>query len=150
MAAGKISKFSPYMTVKNARAAIDFYKAAFGAEEVFALVDPSDGRIGHAEIRLGPTVIMLSDEYPDFGALSPETLGGSPVKMHIYVENVDAAFAHALKHGAVEVRPVKDQFFGDRAGTLLDPFGHTWTLSTQIADVSHAEAQRRWDEAMKG
>jgi PhnB protein len=138
------------MAIKGAREAIEFYKVAFGAEEVFALVDPSDGRIGHAEILLGGTTIMISDEYPDFGAVGPETLGGSPIKLLIYVEDADAMFAQALDLGCTEVRPMKDQFFGDRSGMLVDKFGHTWTLATKTHDVSPEEMQERWLSAMQG
>lgn len=140
---------SPYMTVKGARAAIDFYVAAFHAEEVFALVDPSDGRIGHAEVKFGATTIMLSDEYPDFGAIGPESVGGSPVKLHVYVDDVDAVFPAAIALGAVEVRAVKDQFFGDRSGMLLDPFGHTWIIATAKEKVSPLEMQARWNDGME-
>lgn len=146
----KPSELLPYIVVKGAREALDFYTAAFGAEEQFVLVDPSDGRVGHGEFRLGAATMMIADEYPDFGALSPDTLGGSPVTFHLYVDDVDAAFAHALSQGATEVRPVKNQFFGDRCGTLLDPFGYRWTLGTRQEEVSPAEMQRRWDEAMAG
>lgn len=141
---------SPYLIVSSAKDAIAFYCAAFGAEERSRLVDPADGRIGHAEISLGGVTVMLSDEYPDFGALTPETIGGSPVKFLICVDDCDAAFARAVAHGAVEVRPVKDQFFGDRQGTVIDPFGHSWTLSTKIEEVNPTEAQARWNEAMAG
>jgi len=150
MASNKTLNMSLYMTVKGARKAIDFYVAAFDAEEIFALVDPSDGRIGHAEIKLGAATLMISDEYPDFGAVSPETLGGSPVKMQVQVEDADAAFKKALELGATEVRPMKDQFYGARSGMLVDPFGHSWMVSTQKAEVSPEEMQRRWNESMKG
>ena len=146
----KPNELLPYIVVKGAREALDFYKAAFGAEEQFVLVDPSDGRLGHGEFRLGGTTMMIADEYPDFGALSPDTLGGSPVTFHLYVDDVDAAFAHALSHGATELHPVKDQYFGDRCGTLLDPFGYRWTLGTRQEVVSPVEMQRRWDESMAG
>lgn len=141
---------SPYLTVSNASDAIAFYVAAFGATESFRLVDPADGRIGHAEILIGGVTLMLSDEYPDFGALAPETVGGSPVKFLIAVEDCDAAMAKAVGQGATEVRPVKDQFFGDRQGTLVDPFGHSWTLSSKIEAVDPAEMQARWDKEMAG
>jgi PhnB protein len=141
---------SPYVTVRNAASAIDFYVAAFGAQEMFRLIDPTDGRIGHAEIMIGGSTIMLSDEYPDFGALSPETIGGSPVKFQVYVEDADAAFSAALAQGATELRPVKDQFFGDRSGMLIDPFGHSWTLASKKNDVSAEEMQKIWDESMAG
>jgi PhnB protein len=141
---------SPYLTVSSAKDAIAFYVAAFGAQERFRLVDPADGRIGHAEISLGGVTLMLSDEYPDFGALTAETIGGSPVKFLIYVDDCDAAFAKAVAQGAAEVRPVKDQFFGDRQGTVIDPFGHSWTLSAKIEEVNPLEMQARWDQAMAG
>ena len=144
------SSLSPYIAVKDAVAAIDFYKAAFGAVETFRLVDPGDGRIGHAEFVIGGTTMMISDEYPDFGALSPDSLGGSPVKFLIYVDDVDSAFAAALDLGATELRPVADQFFGDRQGMLLDPFGHSWSLATRKEEVSAAEMQARWNDAMAG
>jgi PhnB protein len=140
---------SPYMSVKNARAAIDFYVAAFGAEELFALVDPADGRIGHGEVRFGSTVIMISDEYPDFGALGPETLGGSPVKMHVYFDDADAVFAHAIALGATEIRPIKDQFHGGRSGMLADPFGYSWVIARKAGEVSPAEMQARWNAGME-
>ena len=144
------NSLSPYLTVAGARAAIDFYVAAFGAKELFALIDPGDGRIGHGEVQFGSTIIMISDEYPDFGALSPEAIGGSPVKMQIYVDHVDLVFQKALALGATELRPVKDQFFGDRSGMLLDPFGHSWTIATRGAEVSPSEMQKRWNAAMEG
>jgi PhnB protein len=142
--------FSPYLTVKGASEAIDFYIAAFDAKEIFRLIDPADGRVGHAELSIGGVTIMISDEYPDFGALAPETIGGSPVKFMIYVDDCDAAFAKAIALGASETRPVKDQFFGDRQGTLTDPFGHTWTLSTVVEKVDPALMQARWNQAMAG
>jgi PhnB protein len=145
-----ISSLSPYITVQKAAAAIEFYCAAFGAKEIFRLVDPSDGRIGHAEIEIGGTTLMLSDEYPDFGALSPETVGGSPVKFQVYVDDVDAAFAAAIALGATELRPVKNQFFGDRSGMLTDPFGHSWTLASKGESVSPEEMQKRWNDSMLG
>jgi PhnB protein len=146
----KTQSLSPYIAVKGASDAIEFYKQAFGAEEKFRLVDPSDGRIGHAEIQIGNVVMMLSDEYPDFGALSPESLGGSPVKFQIYVPDADAAFANAISLGATELRPLAEQFFGDRSGMLLDPFGHSWTIATQVEDVSPEEMQARWNAGMEG
>jgi PhnB protein len=141
---------SPYITVQNAASAIDFYVAAFGAKEAFRLIDPADGRIGHAEIAIGGVTIMLSDEYPDFGALSPETIGGSPVKFQIYVDDVDTVFAEALALGGSELRPVMDQFFGDRLGMLIDPFGHSWTIASKGAEVSAEEMQKRWTASMEG
>lgn len=141
---------SPYITVKGAAEALEFYKKVFGAEELYRLIDPSDGRVGHAELLVSGELLMVSDEYPDFGAVGPETLGGSPVKLHVYVEDADKTFALALEQGAIEVRPVKDQFFGDRMGTVVDPFGHTWMVATRMTDVSPAEMQKRWDAAVEG
>ena len=135
---------TPYMTVKNARAALDFYAKAFGAEKVL-LLDMPDGSVAHAEIRIGDSVVMLAEENESWGNKSPVTLGGSPMFLMAYVVDVDAAFRRALDAGASEVRPVADQFYGDRSGTLKDPFGHQWTLSTHIEDVSEAEAQRRME-----
>ena len=143
-------QLSPYLIVSNAADAIAFYIAAFGATENFRLVDPADGRIGHAEISLGGITVMLSDEYPDFGALAPATIGGSPVKFLLYVDDCDAVFAKAVAQGATETRPVKDQFYGERQGSLVDPFGHSWTLSTRVEKVDASEMQARWDQAMAG
>src|SRR5512146_163922 len=108
---------TPYLTIKNAVKALEFYKKAFGAKETFKLMMP-DGRLGHAEIRIGDSVIMMSDEFPEFGGKSPETLGGTPVCIHLYVEDVDAFFKKALTAGARERKPVMDQFYGDRSGQL--------------------------------
>jgi PhnB protein len=138
---------TPYLIVKGAAAAIDFYKLAFGATELMRLPGP-DGKVGHAEIRIGDSPVMLADEHPEVGAVSPQTLGGSPVHMLIYVEDVDARFAQAIAAGAKELRPVKDQFYGDRSGTLKDPFGHMWTIATHTEDVTHEEMQKRM-EALK-
>ena len=135
---------TPYMTVKDGRAALDFYKKAFGAEMVLKL-DMPDGSIAHAEIRIGDSIVMLSEENEAWGTRSPLTLGGSPMFLMAYVADVDAAFRRALDAGASEVRPVANQFYGDRSGTLKDPFGHQWTLSTHIEDVSQEEAQRRME-----
>ena len=135
---------TPYMTVRNARAAIDFYRQAFGAEKVLQL-DMADGSVAHAEIRIGDSVVMLSEESEAWGTKGPLTLGGSPMFLMAYVADVDAAFRRAIAAGATEVRPVADQFYGDRSGTLKDPYGHQWTLSTHIEDVSQAEAQKRME-----
>lgn len=133
-----------YLSLRDAIAAIDFYKRAFGAEMVMKL-DMPDGTIAHAEIKIGDTIIMMSEENPEWGNKSPVTLGGSPVHLMIYVPEVDAAFKKAIAAGGKETRPVKDQFYGDRSGTLKDPFGYEWTLATHIEDVSEAEAQRRME-----
>jgi len=135
---------TPYLALRDAKAAIDFYKRAFGAELLMAL-DMPGGKVAHAEIRIGDSILMMSEESAEWGNKSPLTLGGSPVFMMIYVPDVDAAFAKALAAGAAEVRPVQDQFYGDRAGTLKDPYGYQWTLATHIEDVSTEEAQRRME-----
>jgi len=143
------TKLSPYINVKGASKAIDFYCAAFGAKEIFRLVDPSDGRVGHAELQLGDNVMMISDEYPDFGALGPVSFGGSPVKLYLNVEDVDNVFAKAIKLGAVELRGLKDEFHGSRSGVLTDPFGHVWHIDTLIEDVSPEEMQQRWNDSVE-
>ena len=137
---------SPYMAVKNAADAIDFYVKAFGAEEIMRMADPGSGLITHASLRFGGSELMLSDEFPDYDALGPESVGGSPVKLHLYVDDVDAVFARALDLGASEVRPLADQFYGDRSGMLKDPFGHVWSVATKKEEVSPEELQRRWAE----
>lgn len=138
---------TPYLVVRGAEAAIRFYSDAFGAEELFRLVDPATpGKIGHAELRLGESVVMLADEYPDFGAYSPDAIGGTPVTFHLSVDDVDAAAARATSHGATLLRAPTDQSFGDRVAMILDPFGHRWSLATKIEDVAPDEMQRRWNE----
>jgi len=135
---------TPYLTVRNAAAAIDYYKRAFGAQELYRLDDLS-GRIGHAEIMVGEATIMLSDEFPEADVLSPETIGGSPVVLHLYVEDVDATVNRAVQAGASVLRPVADQFYGDRGGKLKDPFGHLWWIATHKEDVSPEEMKKRAD-----
>jgi PhnB protein len=120
---------TPYLTVKGAAEAIDFYKKAFGATELMRFDGPG-GKVMHAELKIGDSPVMLGDEAPEMGALGPHSRGGSSVGLLIYVEDVDARFARAIAAGAKEVRPVKDQFYGDRSGTLTDPFGHQWTIAT--------------------
>jgi PhnB protein len=139
---------TPYLIIKGAAAAIDFYKRAFGATEMMRMVDPT-GRIGHAEIRIGDSVIMLADEHPNMGYRSPRSLGGSSVSILLYLESVDAVFKRAVEAGAKAQRPVADQFYGDRSGTLEDPFGHVWTVATHVEDVPPEEMRRRAEEAMK-
>lgn len=133
---------TPYLAIKNAAKALEFYKEAFGATESYKLMLP-DGRLGHAEIRLGDSVIMLADEFPEYGGKSPATLGGSPVSIHLYVEDADAFFNKALAAGAKERKPVMDQFDGDRSGELQDPFGHLWWVATHKEDVTPEELQKR-------
>ncbi len=132
----------PYLAIKDCAAAIDFYTRAFGAEELFRIAMPGGG-IGHAEMKIGPSVVMLSDEYPEMDVLGPESLGGSAVTLSLYVDDVDTFVARAVAAGATVLRPLEDQFYGARAAKLADPFGHLWTFSTQIEDVSPEEMKRR-------
>jgi PhnB protein len=138
---------TPFLTVRNAERAIEFYKQAFGAQERGVAKGP-DGKVMHAEVKIGDSVIMLSDEYPEFGSLSPQSVGGSPMGLHIYIENVDAAFDRAVKAGAQVEMPVADQFWGDRYGKLKDPFGHKWSIATHVKDMSADEMKRSMDDAM--
>lgn len=139
---------TPFLTVRDASKAIDFYKKAFGAQERGVAKGP-DGKVMHAEVQIGDSVIMLADEFPDFGALSPESVGGSSSGLHIYVNNVDEAFDRAVKAGAHVEMPVMDQFWGDRYGKLKDPFGHKWSIATHIKDMSADEMKRSMEEAME-
>lgn len=132
-----------YLTVHDAAAAIAFYREVFGAEEIFRLSEPA-GKIAHAELRLGGTVLMLADEYPGFNR-TPEALGGTPVALHLYVPDADAVMARAVQAGAKPLVPVEDQFYGDRSGRFEDPFGHVWLIATHIEDVSPEEMQRRFE-----
>ncbi|WP_336407548.1 VOC family protein [Tahibacter soli] len=131
--------------MRDGARAIDFYAAAFGAKELFRLAD-KNGKVGHAELELGDSRFMLADEFPDFGALAPPSVGGTPVCLHVYVADVDAAFARAVAAGATELRAVADQFYGERRGMLADPFGHKWSLATAVRDVSPEEMQKIWSE----
>ena len=133
---------SPYLIVDDAPRALEFYKKAFGARELMRHAGP-DGRIGHAEIRIGDSIIMLADEHLEVNARSPKTVGGTPVSLHFYVKDVDALARQAAAAGARTVRPVQTQFYGDRNGMLEDPFGHQWHVSTHVEDVSPAELRRR-------
>ena len=135
---------TPYLTVKDAAKAIRFYQQAFGAKELFRLADPQ-GKVGHAEVEIRGSVVMLSDEYPDFGALAPATIGGSPVTIHLSVDDVDRVVETAKAAGATVLREVKDEFYGERSGMIADPFGHKWHVSTHVEDVSPAEMQKRWN-----
>lgn len=141
---------APHLVVRGGADAIAFYEKAFGAEEMYRLVDPTDGRLGHAELRIGDSMIMLADEYPDFGALGPVSIGGSPVKLHLSVPDVDAVVARALAAGATLVRAVADEFHGNRMATIADPFGHQWSVATQIERLTPEEMQRRWTALLKG
>lgn len=133
---------TPYLISGDATRAIEFYKAAFGASELMRIGAPG-GKIGHAEVQIGDSRIMLADEAPQCNALSPQTVGGTPVSLMLYVEDVDAVFARAVALGAKALMPVKDQFYGDRSGSLIDPFGHQWTIATHQEDLSAAEMQKR-------
>src|SRR3982074_988956 len=133
---------TPYLIIKGAGEAIDYYKKAFGATELLRMPAPG-GKIGHAEIKNGDSPIMLADEFPEMGYKSPQTLGGSPVSIMIYVEDCDTVFTQAIAAGGKEQRPVKDQFYGDRSGTLEDPFGHVWHIATHKEDVSAEEMEQR-------
>jgi PhnB protein len=133
---------APYLAVKDGARALDFYRQAFGATEVYRLLLP-DGRLGHGEIRVGDSIVMLSDEFPEFGGKTPQTLGGTPVSIHLYVDDVDAFFKKAVAAGAIERKPVMDQFYGDRSGQLEDPFGHLWWVATHKEDVAPEELQKR-------
>ena len=138
---------SPHIVVKDAGKAIEFYKKAFGATELVLMADPS-GKVGHAEIKIGNSPIMLADEHPEINARSPQSLGGSPVSIHLYVEDVDAVTDLAIAAGATVLRPVKDQFYGDRSGTVADPFGHIWHIATHKEDLTPDELHKRVAAAM--
>lgn len=133
---------TPYLIVRDAQRALDFYARAFGAQELLRLPMPG-GRIGHAEIRIGAGIVMLADEMPDMGYLAPNSLGGTPVSLMFYVPDVDARFEKAIAAGAQVRRAVQNQFYGDRSGVLADPFGHVWTIATHVEDVSAEEMDRR-------
>jgi PhnB protein len=136
---------TPYLIVKNASQAIEFYKKAFGAQERYRLPMP-DGKIGHAELQIRDSIVMVSDENPQFGNQSPQALNGSPVGFALYVDNVDQAFERAVKAGATVKEPIGDKFWGDRVGSVMDPFGHKWSLLTHIEDVSPEEMKRRMEK----
>ena len=138
-------KATPYIIVNNGVAALDFYKRAFGAVELYRF-DAPGGKIGHAEFKIGKSNFMIADEYPEMGAVSPSSLGGSPVGFYIYVKDVDSFFTKALSEGAKEEQPVEDKFYGDRAGTLIDPFGHKWSFGTHFRDVPMEEMKVKADE----
>lgn len=133
---------TPYLMVRGAEKAIDFYQRVFGATERMRMPGPN-GRVMHAEIQVGDSVVMLADEMPEMDCKGPQSIGGSPVAILAYVKDVDAAFSRAMAAGSRQLRPVQNQFYGDRAGTLVDPFGHIWTIATHVEDVSAEELQRR-------
>ncbi len=133
---------TPYLIIKGAADAIEFYKKAFGAVELFRMPQP-DGKIGHAEIKIGDSAIMLADEFPEMKYFGPQTLGGSSVSLLIYVEDVDTVFQRALAAGASEQKAIEDKFYGDRMGSLVDPFGHVWHIGTHTEDISPEEMEKR-------
>ena len=135
-------RVTPYLIVDGAAAAIDFYTKVFGARERMRMPGP-DGKIGHAELEIGNSLIMLADEFPDMGHRGPKTVGGTPVTINIYVEDVDDVFERAVEAGAKELRPVENQFYGDRSGQFEDPFGHRWSVATHVEDVPVDEMEKR-------
>ena len=143
-----MSNLSPYLCCKDASRAIDFYQKALGAKEIMRLAEPG-GRIGHAELEIAGATIMLVDEYPDYGVLSPTSIGGTPVRLHLYVDDVDGFVARAVAAGAKITRPVEDQFYGDRSGQIEDPSGHVWFVATRKEQVSADEIRRRFDALMR-
>jgi PhnB protein len=141
---------TPYLIVSDAAGAIDFYRRAFGGKELMRLAGP-DGKVGHAEVAIGDSRIMLADEFPEHGARGPQAFGGTPVTMAMYVDDVDAVFQQAVSAGGTPIRPVQDQFYGDRSGMVADPYGHVWNIATHIEDVTPEEINRRFAEmANKG
>ena len=144
-----IHEVFPYLRVSGASRAVAFYTEVFGAREKFRLVEPS-GRVGHVEIELGPTTLMLSDEYPEMGIVGPKVLGGTSFTIHLHVDDCDALIARAVAAGAELVRPAQDQFYGERSGTVRDPFGHEWNIGHSLEELTPEEMQRRYDALMKG
>ena len=138
-----------YLRVRDAASAIDFYARAFGATEKFRLSEPG-GRIGHAEIALGRTTLMLSEEYPESGLPGPASLGGTSFTIHLHVDDADASIRRAVDAGATLVRPAADHFYGERSGTVRDPFGHEWNIGHELEKLTPQEMQRRYDELMRG
>jgi PhnB protein len=140
-------RVTPYLIVGGAAAAIGFYEQVLGAQERVRMADPA-GTIGHAELAIGDSMLMLADEHPEMGYVGPKTIGGTPVTISVYVDDVDATFNRAVEAGATAVRPVENQFYGDRSGQFEDPFGHRWNVSTHVEDVSAEEMKRRAAAAM--
>ena len=141
-------RVTAYLCVDGAADAIDFYTSLFGFTERHRMA--FEGRIGHCELSLAGSLVMLSDEFPEMGVIGPKTLGGTPTSMNVYVEDADAVFAAALAAGATELRPVQDQFYGDRSGQFEDPWGHRWSVATHIEDVEDEEIERRIAAMMSG
>lgn len=142
-------RVTPYLIVAGASAAIEFYTSVLGAAERMRMGAPG-GKVGHAELEIGDSVVMLADEAPEMDALSPGTVGGTPVSLHVYVEDADGVFARAIEAGAKELQPVEDKFYGDRTGTFEDPFGHRWHVASHVEDVPPEEMEKRMAEAMAG
>jgi PhnB protein len=140
-------RVTPYLMVDGASAAIDFYTTVLGATERMRMSAPED-KVGHAELEIGNSVIMLADESPEMDARSPRTVGGTPVSLHVYVEDADATFERALEAGAKMLQPVEDKFYGDRSGSFEDPFGHRWHMATHVEDVPPGEMEKRAAAAM--
>ena len=140
---------TPYICVNGAADAIEFYKEMFGATERMRMAEP-DGKIGHAELQIGDSVVMLSDEFEQLGVSSPTTIGGTPVTLNVYVPDVDAVVAKAVAAGSTLARPIEDQFYGDRSGQIVDPWGHRWSVATHVEDVSPEEMERRAAEMSSG
>ncbi len=139
---------TPYLVIRNASKAIEFYKNAFGAKEIYRINGPDGISIGHAELNIGDSIFMLSDEYPEMKWFSPESIGGSPVSMYVYVKDVDRIFNQAISQGATAIKPVEDQFYGDRSGFLKDPFGHFWSIATRKQNLSIEEVKKKGEEKM--
>jgi len=140
---------TPYLICKNAEAAIEFYKKAFGAVELFRVGEPGR-KVGHAEMKIGNVIFMLADEFPDIGAISPQTLGGTPVTFYVYVEDVDGFTEKAIGEGLKVLKPVADQFYGDRSGHFEDPFGHKWGFATHVEDLTPEQLNERAKAAHGG
>jgi PhnB protein len=140
---------TPYLIVKGATQAIEFYKQAFGAVPAMPPIVHANGQVGHAELKIGDSIIMLADEFPDRNIRGPASYGGSPVSLHLYVDDVDKVARQVIAAGGTVRRPVEHQFYGDRMGSFTDPFGHTWHVATHVEDVDPKELQKRADEAMK-
>ena len=144
-----VSVVTPYLCVANAAKALEFYQHVFGAKETIRFAEPGSGRIGHAELKLGNSTIMLSDEYPEMGYFGPRGAERPPVSIHVFVEDVDAVYQRALAAGSTSQRAPEDQFYGDRNAQIRDPFGHSWFLATRIEEVSADEMQKRFENLSK-
>lgn len=140
-------RVTPYLVIDGASAAIDFYTSVLGAS-VRGRMDAPGGKVGHAELEIGDSLVMLADEAPEVNARGPRTVGGTPVSLHVYVEDVDRVFRQAIEAGAKELQAVEDRFYGDRTGSFEDPFGHHWNVATHVEDVSYDEMEKRAAEAM--